>query len=140
MNNSTKSFNYGNNRQIHTYTYTYIYIYIYIYIWVESSTASPVSVTFLFKMFWSVWRRHGNIYRDENFKFSVGFINYLAIHVIVAVPAALVYLENLISYIGIKARLLSSENVYFQSKFILTHTLEYSITIIIQLLSVHFLD
>ena len=59
-----------------------------------------------------------NTYRRENFSFLVGYLSYLTIHVIVAIPTASVYLENMISYIGIKVHLLSLENIFFQSKLI----------------------
>ena len=80
-----------------------------------------------------------NTYMIKDFIFLEGFLDYLGIHVIVTVPATLVYLENVISYIGIKIHLLSLENISFRSKFILTHTFKNSMVIIIQLLSVHFL-
>ena len=31
----------------------------------------------LVEIFWVIWRRHRNTYRNENFIFSVGFLNYL---------------------------------------------------------------
>ena len=42
--------------------------------------------------------------------------------------------KSVISYIGIKVHLLSSENISFRSKLILTHTLSSSMRIIIQLI------
>ena len=46
------------------------------------------------------------------FSFSVGFLSYLTIYIIVAVPSVSVYLEKVISYIRIEFHLLSFRKTY----------------------------
>ena len=53
----------------------YIYLLINFSNW--SSLSHLHSGLVLFKIFWSVWRWHGNTYRNENFIFSVDFPDYL---------------------------------------------------------------
>ena len=46
------------------------------------------------------------------FSFSVRFLSYLTIHVIVAILAVSIYLEKVISYIALGIHLFSLENIF----------------------------
>ena len=109
--------------QIPTSIYTHI-LANYLQQLVQSRSHST-NLTF-FKIFWAVWSQHGNTHRNENFIFSVGFLGYLAIHVIVVVPTASVYQKNnCVCIQRMEVHLFIFENVSFQSRLVLfTHLIE----------------